>query len=60
MSDHKYAVITCPYCHHSFVIVVRWIKAVRCRYCGRTVKVNLSRRVLFRSREDATRVAGGR
>jgi uncharacterized Zn-finger protein len=60
MRDHKYAVVTCPYCHRSFVIVVRWTKAVRCRYCGRRVKVDLSRRVLFRSREDAVRVASGR
>jgi DNA-directed RNA polymerase subunit RPC12/RpoP len=60
MRDHKYAVITCPYCHRSFVIVVRWTKAVRCRYCGRKIDVNLSRRVLYKNREDATRHAAGR
>lgn len=57
--DHKYTVVTCPYCHHSFVIVVRWIKTVRCRYCGHRIKVNLERRVLYRNREDAVRVASG-
>ena len=60
MRDHKYAVITCPYCHRSFVIVVRWTKTVRCRYCGRRIKVDLSRRVLYKDREDAARVASGR
>jgi DNA-directed RNA polymerase subunit RPC12/RpoP len=59
MRDHKYAVITCPYCHRSFVIVVRWTKTVRCRYCGRRIEVDLSRRVLYRDREDAARVASG-
>jgi PHP family Zn ribbon phosphoesterase len=60
MRDHKYAVITCPRCHRSFVIVVRWTKAVRCRYCGRRIEVDLSRRVLYRNREDAVRAASGR
>jgi len=55
--NHKYAVITCPYCHRSFVIVTRWTKAVRCRYCGRRIEVNLERRVLYKNREDAARVA---
>jgi len=59
MRDHKYTVVTCPHCHQSFVIVVRWTKTVRCRYCGHRIKVDLSRRVLFREREDAVRVAGG-
>jgi PHP family Zn ribbon phosphoesterase len=60
MRDHKYAVIACPHCHHSFVIVVRWTKTVRCRYCGCRIEVNLSRRVLYRGREDAVRAASGR
>jgi PHP family Zn ribbon phosphoesterase len=59
MRDHEYAVITCPYCHCSFVIVTRWTKTVRCRYCGRRIEVNLSRRVLYKNREDAARVASG-
>jgi DNA-directed RNA polymerase subunit RPC12/RpoP len=58
--DHKYAVITCPYCHRSFVIVVRWTKTVRCRYCGHRIKVDLARRVLFRDREDAVKIASGK
>jgi PHP family Zn ribbon phosphoesterase len=58
--DHKYALITCPYCHRSFVIVTRWTKTVSCRYCGRKIDVDLSRRVLYRDREDAARVACGR
>jgi len=58
--DHKYALVTCPCCHRSFVIVARWTKTARCRYCGRRVKVDLERRVLYRSREGAARAAGGR
>jgi len=53
--DHRYAVVTCPRCLRSFIIVVRWRKWVRCTDCGATVKVNLSRRVVFREREDAVR-----
>jgi PHP family Zn ribbon phosphoesterase len=58
MRNHKYAVVTCPSCKRSFVIVARWTKRVRCRYCGSLVKVDLSRRVLFRSREEALRWIG--
>ena len=60
MRDHKYAVITCPYCHRSFIIVTRWTKTVCCRYCGHRIKVDLSRRVLYKNREDAVRAASGR
>jgi len=55
MRDHKYALVTCPFCRRSFVIVTRWRKKVKCRYCGRSVEVDLARRVLFREREDAVR-----
>jgi len=58
MRDHKYAVVTCPRCLRSFVIVTRWRKRVRCRYCGAAVKVDLARRALFREREDAVRWRG--
>jgi transcription elongation factor Elf1 len=57
--DHKYAVVTCPRCHRSFVIVARWVGTVRCRYCGYRVKVNLERRALYRDWEDAVRAASG-
>jgi protein-arginine kinase activator protein McsA len=58
MRDHKYAVVTCPSCHRSFVIVARWTKRVGCRYCGRVFEVDLSRRVLFKRREGALRWCG--
>jgi uncharacterized protein YbaR (Trm112 family) len=56
--DHGYAVVTCPSCRRSFIVVTRWTKRVRCRYCGRAFEVDLSRRVLFRSREEALRWCG--
>ena len=55
MRDHRYAVVTCPKCAKSFLIVTRWRRRVRCRYCGATVKVDLSRRTLYKRREDAVR-----
>jgi PHP family Zn ribbon phosphoesterase len=58
MRDHKYAVVTCPSCKRSFVIVARWTKRVRCRYCGRSFEVDLERRVLFKRREEALRWIG--
>ncbi len=54
----RYAVVTCPSCRKSFVISTRWTKAVRCRYCGRRIKVDLSRRVWFEDLEMAKRAAG--
>ena len=55
MGECRYAVVTCPHCRKAFIILARWRRRVRCRFCGRSFAPDFSRASLFRTREEAVR-----
>ena len=55
MGEYRYAVVTCPHCRKQFIILLRWRKRVRCRFCGRSFKPDVSKASLFRTRDEAAR-----